>query len=52
LEQLLAERIWLGNPITEIRIAAFLSLLEKTPAYSIVYGALDHGIRLVEDVVP
>jgi hypothetical protein len=51
LEQLLAERIWLGDPITEPRVTDFLNLLNETPTYSIAYGNLDDGVRLVEDIV-
>jgi hypothetical protein len=50
LERLLADRIWLGYPVTEVRVAAFLAWLNETPAYAIAYGELDDGVRLVESI--
>jgi hypothetical protein len=52
LQNLLTDRVWLGDPITEQRVAAFLAWLDATPAYALTYGTLDEAIRLVEGVVP
>ena len=52
LQNLLTDRVWLGDPITEQRVAAFLAWLDATPAYALTYGTLDDAIRLVEDTVP
>ena len=50
VERLLADRIWLGYPLTEARVTAFLTWLSDTPAYAIVYGELDDGVRLIESI--
>jgi hypothetical protein len=49
--RLLADRIWLGYPITEVRVAAFLTWLNDTPTYALIYGGLDDGVRQIEGVV-
>jgi hypothetical protein len=36
IERLLSDRVWLGNPVTERRMSAFLPWLERTPAYAAV----------------
>jgi Coenzyme PQQ synthesis protein D (PqqD) len=51
IEQLLIDRIWLGNPVTEQRMSAFLAWLDLTPAYALSYGNLADGIQLIADVV-
>ncbi len=51
IERLLSDRIWLGSPITEERVTAFLAWLEDTPAYALTYADLDGAVRLIEDVV-
>jgi hypothetical protein len=51
IERLLTDRVWLGSPITEQRMTAFLAWLDRTPAYALSYGSLDDGMRLIEDVV-
>jgi hypothetical protein len=51
IERLLSDRIWLGSPITEERVAAFLAWLEDIPAYALTYADLDDAARLIEDVV-
>jgi hypothetical protein len=51
IERLLTDRVWLGNPVTEPRMAAFLAWLDRTPAYAVSYGTLDDGMRLIADVV-
>ncbi len=50
IERLLADRIWLGYPLTELRVAAFVSWLQHIPAYAISYGELDDGVRLIEGI--
>jgi hypothetical protein len=50
LERLLADRIWMGHPITAERVSALVALLDRTPAFQAVYGTLEDGMRLVEDV--
>lgn len=50
LERLLADRIWMGHPITAERVTALVGLLDRTPAYRAVYGTLEDAMRLVEGV--
>jgi hypothetical protein len=51
LQRLLADRVWLGDPITEQRVASFLAWLNDTPAYALSYGTLDDAVGLVESIV-
>ena len=51
VERLLGDRIWLGYPVTETRVTAFLTWLNGTPAYAITYGKLDDGVRLIESIL-
>jgi HPr Serine kinase C-terminal domain len=51
IEKLMADRIWLGSPITEQRISAFLAWLDRTPSYALSYGSLADGMQLIADVV-
>jgi Coenzyme PQQ synthesis protein D (PqqD) len=51
LERLLSDRVWLGDPITEERVTAFLGRLDRTPAYALTYGTLDDALKLVESVI-
>jgi hypothetical protein len=51
LERLLADRVWLGNPMTESAVVAFLGWLESRPSHAVRYGALDDAVRLVEELV-
>lgn len=51
VERLLADRIWLGYPVTEARVIAFLTWLNDTPAHVMTYGDLDDGVRLIEGVL-
>jgi hypothetical protein len=50
LQRLLGDRIWLGYPITEQRVRAFLAWLEDTPAYFMVHGNVAEAARLMEEV--
>ena len=52
LERLLGDRAWLGDPIDEHRVRAFLAWLDATPAYALSYGTLDDAVRLAGSVVP
>jgi hypothetical protein len=52
LQNLLTDRVWLGDPITEQRVASFLGWLNATPAYALTYGTLDDAIRLIKGIVP
>ena len=52
LQNLLTDRVWLGDPITEEGVTSFLAWLDATPAYALTYGTLDDAIRLVEGIVP
>ena len=49
--RLLGDRIWLGHPVTEERVTAFLAWLDDTPCYAIAYGELDDGVRLIESIL-
>jgi hypothetical protein len=51
IERLPTNRVWLGNPVAEQRMSAFLAWLDRTPAYALSYGSLDDGMRLTADVV-
>jgi hypothetical protein len=52
VERLLTDRLWLGDPITGERVAAFLAWLNTTPAFALRYGDLPDGIRLIKDIAP
>ena len=47
IERLLADRIWLGHPITEERVMSFLAWLNGIAAYAITYENLDAGVQLI-----
>jgi hypothetical protein len=50
VERLLTDRLWLGDPITGERVAAFLAWLHGTQAYALQYGDLADGIRLIKGI--
>jgi hypothetical protein len=50
IERLLSDRIWLGYPMTEHRILAFLAWIEVTPAYTLVHGNVADAARCLEDI--
>ena len=52
VEHLLADRIWIGNPITADRVVAFLDWLRQTPVYTCTYSNLDDGMRMMKDLAP
>lgn len=52
LERLLTDRIWLGDPITEDRVTAFLAWLDDTTAYAVSYGKISDAEQLIQSVVP
>lgn len=51
IERLLNDRIWLGYPMTEHRIRAFLAWIDVTPAYSLVHGDVADAARCLEDIL-
>jgi hypothetical protein len=51
IERLLTDRVWLGSPVTEKRMSAFLAWLDRTPSYALSYGSLADGMQLIADVV-
>lgn len=51
VERLLADRIWIGHPITADRVAGLLALLNETSAYTAIYGTLGDGTRLIQEAV-
>jgi hypothetical protein len=51
MERLLADRVWLGNPITKQRMSVFLSWLDHTPSYALTYGNIDDGMQLIAEIV-
>jgi hypothetical protein len=51
IERLLTDRVWLGNPVTEQRMLAFLAWLDRTPCYALSYSSIDKGMQLIAKVV-
>jgi hypothetical protein len=51
IERLLADRIWIGHPITADRVAGLVALLDDTPAYAAIYGTLNDGMHLIQEAV-
>lgn len=45
LQRLLADRIWIGYPLTEANVQAFLDLLDRTPAFALTYEDLADAAR-------
>lgn len=50
IERLLNDRIWLGHPMTEHRIRAFLAWIDATPAYTLVHGNVHDAARCLEQM--
>jgi hypothetical protein len=50
LQRLLSDRIWLGYPMTEQRVSAFLARLEDMPAYSLVHGNVAEAAPLLDEI--
>jgi hypothetical protein len=50
LQRLLGDRIWLGYPMTEHRVSAFLVWLENVPAYSLVHGNVADAARMLDEL--
>jgi hypothetical protein len=50
IERLVSEKIWLGNPMTEARVAAFVTWISDIPTYEVEYGDLAGGVRLVQEL--
>lgn len=40
--------IWLGHPLTETKARQFLSMLEATPSYELIYESLGDATRLID----
>jgi hypothetical protein len=51
LQRLIDDRVFLGSPLEEERLAAFVRLIDATPAFAIRYGTLDDGVRLTEEIM-
>jgi hypothetical protein len=50
IQRLLNDRIWLGYPMTEYRIRAFLAWMDVTPSYALVHGNVADAARCLEDL--
>ena len=50
VERLLNDRIWLGYPITEHRVRAFLACIDVTPAYTLVHGNVADAARCLKGI--
>jgi hypothetical protein len=48
IARLLSDRIWLGYPITEERMKAFLAWFEGIPSYVLTYGRLQDAYPWIE----
>jgi hypothetical protein len=48
LERLLGDQIWLGYPMTEQGVGAFVDWLEETPAYTLEHGNVADAARCIE----
>jgi Coenzyme PQQ synthesis protein D (PqqD) len=42
--------IWLGHPLTETKARQFLSMLEATPSYKLVYESLTDATQLIDQL--
>lgn len=51
LQHLLTDRIWLGYPITEEGVQAFVRFLERTPAYRLTYSSLPDAAERLAPLV-
>lgn len=50
LARLAAERLWLGNPMTEARVRGFLDWFEAIPAWRIAYPDLETAERQIGEI--
>jgi hypothetical protein len=50
IQRLLNDRIWLGHPMTEQRIRAFLAWMDVTPTYALVHGDVADAARCLEEI--
>jgi hypothetical protein len=50
IERLIADRIWLGYPISEEKVAAFVAWIKRIPTYNVVYGNLADAISIIKDL--
>lgn len=51
LERLLGDRIWLGHPLAEDRVQAFVTWLETRRSYAIDYESLEAAAGCIADVL-
>jgi hypothetical protein len=51
LQRLIEDRIWLGNPIAESAVKAFLEKLETTPAYVLQYNNLQEAEKSIRRLI-
>jgi hypothetical protein len=49
--RLLSDRLWLGYPVTDEKVAQFLNWIEGVPSYELRYGDLDDAIGYVRTVL-
>ena len=47
LVRLVDDRLWIGCPLTERGVAAFLDWLARTPAYSLTYDRIEDTLPLL-----
>jgi len=50
IERLMADRIWLGYPMTEEKVAAFVAWIKEIPTYDFVYGDLAKALSIIKDL--
>jgi Coenzyme PQQ synthesis protein D (PqqD) len=50
LQRLISDRMWLGYPMTEARIRAFIAWLKQRPAYALVYSDITRARRLLDQI--
>lgn len=51
LQRLIEDRIWLGNPIAQSAVKAFLEKLETTPAYVLQYNNLQEAEKSIRRLI-
>jgi hypothetical protein len=50
LQRLLSDRIWLGYPLNQHRVEAFIAWLDDRPAYDLVHGNATEAARRIEEI--
>ncbi len=51
LQRLLSDRIWLGFPLAQGRVEAFIAWLDERPSYDLVHGDATEAARQIEEIV-